>query len=132
MAENPSIFCLLFQVIVAAVAPFEKAVDNYPDGASEGYVDLIQSFFECCGKKNSLDYPLTGIPESCALLNYAKGCSKAVPEKLGSNVILVAGVALGSGAVMVREIFDFYKLINHHILLSVHISSYFALHTTIL
>lgn len=107
---------LLFLVLVAAgvaslvfkdgflvdvpMAEFEKGVDSYED--NNAIVDLVQSVFKCCGKTNSADYTLKikSVPDSCELENYATGCSSVVPDKIREYVIVVAGVALGSGAVM--------------------------------
>ena len=81
----------------------EKGVDNYDNAEATAFIDTIQSFFGCCGKTSSADYTLKlkPIPESCKMENYLKGCSKVVTDKLSEYVIVVAGVALGAGAIMV-------------------------------
>lgn len=75
-------------------------------------MDLIQSYFECCGADGPQDYgkyTFTNLngpqPESCLnpetkILN-TQGCSEAVQEKLQAHIAVAAGIALGAGALMV-------------------------------
>lgn len=93
---------------------FANAVGEYADEAktkSRAFVDLIQSFFGCCGVNAGAEYLAQNvkIPESCNLKDdvtkvFTKGCSSVVPEKLKADIVVAAGVALGAGAVMVRYV----------------------------
>ena len=82
---------------------FKKEVKEYKEG-EKSYIDFVQEVFKCCGADNGLtDYTMDGknTPDSCVAESYLKGCNKVVPEVLDSYSALVAGVALGAGALMV-------------------------------
>lgn len=92
--------CVLLQVIALAKDNFKEAVRNYDGDGVDKNIDLVQSFFKCCGVDGPQDY--TQIPpKSCEM--YITGCANAIENTIKSNSTLFAGVVIGAGALMVSS-----------------------------
>ncbi|KAK6191494.1 hypothetical protein SNE40_003168 [Patella caerulea] len=83
----------------------EDAVNGYytdNTGQSKTFMDTVQTNLECCGSySGATDYALTGdIPESCSG-HLAIPCSGKFNEFMSSNLMIVAGVAIGIAVVLI-------------------------------
>ncbi|KAI0212052.1 CD9 antigen [Lamellibrachia satsuma] len=73
-----------------------KAVKAYPE--NKNFMDSIQTNLKCCGADMGItDYGITA--NSCLLRYAGKPCTDKLFEVFSSNLIIVAGVAIGIGVV---------------------------------
>jgi len=76
--------------------PLKQALKSYNNGTEyKNVFDAIQTNLKCCGVENRADWAeqKMSIPDSCG--SYTAGCLIMLDEWISSNVLIVAGGALG-------------------------------------